>query len=429
MGHIRFRVPWRSIGRFVVSSCFVFSLAWSETASAQSNALAVSSVTLSGSNLVLTGSGALSGATYYVLVSTDLTLAPVSLWSTNSTNTFPADGAFTDSIPVDLTIPQEFFVIRMPLVYAISTSSSPTNGGFTAGSGMIPQGSNVTVCATASPCFGFVDWLDQNSNVLSTSACYSFTVTTNANLTASFVPLGFMIATSSSPAGGGTTSGGGVVPCGSNVTVCATNNGCYNFVNWTDQNSNVLTTAACYSFTATSNANLTANFSPINFNVTTSSSPAAGGSTSGGGTVVCGSNVTVCATNNSCYSFVNWTDQNSNVVSTTPCYSFMATTNSSLTATFALINYNITTSSSPAAGGSTSGGGVVACGSNVTVCATTNGCYSFVNWTDQNSNVVSTTACYSFTASTNRNLTAHFSQLGYTITTSSSPAAGGSTGG
>jgi glycosidase len=67
------------------------------------------------------------------------------------------------------------------------------------------------------------------------------------------------ITTSSSPAGGGTTSGGGTVNCGSNVTVCATPNSCYSFVYWT-QNSSLASTTACYTFSATGNESVVANF-------------------------------------------------------------------------------------------------------------------------------------------------------------------------
>jgi uncharacterized repeat protein (TIGR03803 family) len=73
-----------------------------------------------------------------------------------------------------------------------------------------------------------------------------------------------------------------------------------------------------------------------------------------------------------------------------------------------IISRTITTSSSPPDGGSTSGAGVYAVGSNVTVCATANSCYGFVNWTDQNSNVVSTSACYTFTAAGDETLVANF---------------------
>ena len=67
--------------------------------------------------------------------------------------------------------------------------------------------------------------------------------------------------------------------------------------------------------------------------ITTSSSPSGGGTTSGGGTVNCGSNVTVCATPNSCYSFVYWT-RNGSLASTSACYTFSTTGNEALVANF-----------------------------------------------------------------------------------------------
>jgi hypothetical protein len=263
----------------------------------------------------------------------------------------------------------------------------------------------VTVCATNNSCYSFVNWT-VNSSVVSTSTCYTFTATNSETVVANFTPIAYTINTASSPAAGGSASGGGTEPCGSNVTVCATNNSCYSFVNWT-VNSSVVSTSACYTFSAANSETVVANFTPIAYTINTASSPAAGGSASGGGTEPCGSNVTVCATNNSCYSFVNWT-VNSSAVSTSACYTFTATNSETVVANFAALTYTINTSSSPTNGGSTSGGGTEDCGSNVTVCATNNANYSFVNWTDQNSNVLSTTACYSFTATTNLNLVANF---------------------
>jgi hypothetical protein len=119
----------RIAARRLALTAVVLAAGWGGVAAAQSTNLVISSVSLSGSNFILSGSGALSGATYYVLASTNLSLAPVTLWNTISTNSFPAAGAFTNSISVDLTIPQEFFVIAMPLTYTIATSSSPTTGG------------------------------------------------------------------------------------------------------------------------------------------------------------------------------------------------------------------------------------------------------------------------------------------------------------
>ncbi len=338
--------------------------------------------------------------------------------STSACYTFTADGNY--SLVANFT----------PLAYyTITTTSSPAGGGSTSGGGTVACGSNVTVCASANAaCYSFANWTDQNSNVVSTSPCYTFTATNTEALVANFTPLAYyMITTSSSPAGGGSTGGGGTVACGSNVTVCASVNPCYTFANWTDQNSNVVGTSPCFTFVASSNRTLVANFTLITYGIATSSSPSAGGSASGGGTVLCGSNVTVCASANSCYNFVNWT-LNGTVVSTSPCYTVTPSSTETLVANFTPIAFGITTSSSPSAGGSASGGGTVLCGSNVTVCASANACYSFVSWT-VNGTVVSASPCYTFTATQTEALVANFTPITYGITTSSSPAGGGSTSG
>jgi hypothetical protein len=97
-----------------------------------------------------------------------------------------------------------------------------------------------------------------------------------------------------------------------------------------------------------------------------------------------------------------------------------------LVANFALLSYTITTSSNPSAGGLILGGGSFTHGTNCTVIAMPNSGYSFVNWTE-NGIQVSANASYSFTVTSNRNLVANFTQSSYTITTSSNPAAGGTT--
>ena len=177
-------------------------------------------------------------------------------------------------------------------------------------------------------------------------------------------------------------------------------------------------TSYTYTVAATDNAgNTSAKSSPANVAVPScsgpctsiinlSSSPSGGGTTSGGGTFSCGSVVTVAATPNAGYSFVSWT-QNGNVVSGSASYTFTANASVTLVANFSQITYTISTSASPSAGGTTSGGGIYGSGSSVTVTATPNAGYNFVNWTE-NGNLVSSSANYTFTASANRTLLANF---------------------
>jgi hypothetical protein len=102
---------------------------------AQTSNLVFSSVTISGIDLIVSGSGGLAGAGYYVMASTNLGALPLASWNMISTNVFAANGQFTSTIPIAPTIPQDFFIVSM--------NSSPTIPGpvlaygFNAGSGTI----------------------------------------------------------------------------------------------------------------------------------------------------------------------------------------------------------------------------------------------------------------------------------------------------
>jgi hypothetical protein len=86
-------------------------------------------------------------------------------------------------------------------------------------------------------------------------------------------------------------------------------------------------------------------------------------------------------------------------------------------------NYLIITAASPPDAGTTSGAGTFTSGSTVTVNATPNAGYTFVNWTESGL-VVSTSASYTFTVSSDRPLLANFSILPSAATPTISPPGG-----
>jgi len=140
--------------------------------------------------------------------------------------------------------------------------------------------------------------------------------------------------------------------------------------------------------------------------VTTTSNPPEGGTTSGYGNYQPGTLVTVSATANDCWSFVSWTE-NGSIVSTNPEFTFTIEDNRNLTANFDNLQYQVFTSSNPAGGGTTSGDGTYDCGEEVTVSATSFSGYTFVNWTE-NGTEVSNQASFTFLLESNRNLVANF---------------------
>jgi len=94
------------------------------------------------------------------------------------------------------------------------------------------------------------------------------------------------------------------------------------------------------------------------------------------------------------------------------------------------IMFQIDASESPANSGTVGGAGNYAQASGCTVIATANPGYVFVNWTEGGS-PVSSSPCYTFTALSARTLVANFTTVGSakSISTSASPANGGSTTG
>jgi len=217
----------------------------------------------------------------------------------------------------------------------------------------------------------------------------------------------YSVSTSASPVSGGSTSGGGNYITGQTVTVVATPNTNWNFLNWTE-NGNVVSTLSSYTFTASSNRVLVANFSMNQVTVSTSSSPSSGGSTTGSGTYAIGNQVTVAATAAIGYEFVNWT-QDGNVVSANASYSFTLTGSVNLVANFTVLQYTVNTASNPLAGGNTSGGGIYSYNAAVTVVATSASGWDFTGWYE-NGTMVSGNTAYTFNALDNHNLEAHFVQ-------------------
>ncbi len=288
----------------------------------------------------------------------------------------------------------------LPL-FADTVSVSPAGSGTASPSGTNALGTSITVVATNNANYVFTNWTSNGISVATTTN-FTFSIATNVNLVANFLPL-FPYTAAASPNGSGTVSPGGTNVIGTVITVNATNAVGFVFTNWTS-NGIFVSTNASYTFTLNTNAALVANFLPL-FNYTVSASPGADGTVGASGTKVIGSVITVSATNNPGFAFINWTS-NSVVVGVNTNYTFVLNTNVALVANF-LPTYNLTVNASPASGGTFSAGGTYISNTLVTVVSTNNPGYAFTNWTS-NSVSVSTSSNYSFNISTNLALTANF---------------------
>lgn len=122
-------------------------------------------------------------------------------------------------------------------------------------------------------------------------------------------PQQYTVNVTASNAAWGSVSGGGTYTEGSTVTITATANNGYHFVQWNDGN-----TANPRTITVTADMTYTAVFEadpqPQQYTVSVAANNNAWGSVSGGGTYTDGSTVTITATAYSGYHFVRWNDGN-----------------------------------------------------------------------------------------------------------------------
>lgn len=159
-----------------------------------------------------------------------------------------------------------------------------------------------------------------------------------------------------------------------------------------------------------------------------SCNPEVGGTVSGAGSYAAGTQCTVTATANPTYTFVNWTENGTQVASDA-AYTFTVSVERNLVANFTKQTCVISAQVVPENSGSVEGAGGYNPGDVCTLTATAKTGYTFVNWT-KNGNVVSTEAEYTFTVTESATYVAHFQTKSYTISVSSSPSNGGTvTGG
>lgn len=305
---------------------------------------------------------------------------------------------------------QKNYVWTFTTIPEITLSATPEAGGMLLGAGTFSNGSTATVAAVPSAGFTFISW-SVNGTVVSTSSSYQFEMDGNIALTANFeeVVLGnFRINLSSSPIAGGTTNGSGQFTENSTKTVSALPNPGYVFVNWTEGGTEV-SRSSSYQFVLTGNRTLVANYSQIpadQFAVVLSASPSVGGSVNGSGSFNAETDVTVKATPNTGYAFVNWTS-NGTEVSTDSNYTFELTENTNLVAKFE-VAYTLNVTAQNGTVAKSPNQEKYSSGAQVVLTATPATGYTFTSWSgDANGSTNPLTV----TMNSNKNITANFTLI------------------
>jgi len=312
---------------------------------------------------------------------------------------------------------QENYVWTFTTIPEVTLSASPEAGGTLIGAGTFADGSLVTVAAIPNDGFTFTNWTE-GETVVSTSSSYQFEMDGNAELLANFTAVtagNFTVNLSSLPIAGGTTSGSGQFSANSTITVAALPNPGYVFVNWTEGET-IASTSSSYQFVLTGNRTLVANYSLVlenQFAVILSANPAAGGSTNGGGSFDAEANVTVTATPNNGYAFVNWT-VNEVEVSTNSNYTFAITAKTYLVANFEVRTYTLNVTAQNGSVAKNPNEVNYNSGAQVELTATPKSGYEFTSWSGD---ATGTNNPLTVVMNSDKNITANFTAVtsGFTL--------------
>lgn len=214
----------------------------------------------------------------------------------------------------------------------ISTNSTPTAGGSTAGTGEYALGSSATVIATPNPGYKFSKWQVNGVNV-SNASSYTFTVTADRTLVAKFKPV-YSVTATAFPPEGGDPEADPIYEVGELAKLKSKPSSGWSLVSWT-QNGLVVSTDVDFSFNVSSNRDLVANYA-LGHRIDLTADPKTAGDVSGAGVFEENVPVTVSAKARQGYVFLGWTDDG-NPVSAAINYTFTSTLPRNLVARFAAL--------------------------------------------------------------------------------------------
>jgi uncharacterized repeat protein (TIGR02543 family) len=160
------------------------------------------------------------------------------------------------------------------------------------------------------------------------------------------------------------------------------------------------------------NKTLTANFTINTYPLTTTTAGTGSGTVSGAGTYNYGSTATSTATPSTGSSFAGWSNA---TTGTTNPVSISMTSAKTLTGTFTLNNYTLTTATSGT--GTVTTGGTFSYGTIRSITATPGTGQQFTGWSGA---ATGTTNPINITVDSNKTLTATFAPISYTLTTATS---------
>ena len=296
--------------------------------------------------------------------------------------------------------------------FILTVEADSTGWGTVTGGGVYYYGDTVTIEAFPNPGCEFLMWNDSI-----TDNPRDIVVTQDSTFIAYFSPIDYTITTEVTPLNSGTVTGDGIYHYGDTITLEATANPGFVFEHWNDS-----VTDNPREVIVTGDQTFIAHFGIQQCLITTEVTPEGSGTVTGGGTYDYGETITLTAQNNTGYVFIMWEDGE-----TTNPRTVVVEGDTTFTAVFKPLQYEITTECDPVEGGTVSGAGTYDYNSIATLTATPNENYIFLCWSD---GIVSNPR--SVTVTGNANYKAMFHHNGtpqYTITvTANNPLLGTVTG-
>ena len=307
-------------------------------------------------------------------------------WGNGST-----DNSLTMTITDNIDLEPRFILSSLG-VYSI-TVDADEHGSANGGGSVLVENEEITISATASANYHFVQWSDGNTDNPRT-----ISVKGNKKYTAEFAINTYNVNVAAGA--NGTVTGGKTYNYGETATLTATAAEGYHFVRWSDGN-----TTAVRTFTVSGNVELTAEFAINTYTVKLTSDK--NGKVAGAGTYNHGAEATLTATANAGYHFVKWSDG-----ATESTRKVSVTSNLELAAEFAINTYEVKVL---AANGTAEGAGTYNHGAKATISAAAAEGYHFAQWSDGTSS-----ASRTVTITSDTTFTAEFAINTYTIRVSAS---------
>ena len=319
------------------------------------------------------------------------------------------DGITTNPRSIPMTQDSTFTAIFVVNNSYITVHANDSTMGSVSGTGLYGYNAPVTLTATAYSGYHFLRWSDGNTQ----NPRYLAAVR-DSSFTAIFVSNVSTITVANANPGMGNVGGSGVYYYQNLVSITATANYGYHFVQWNDGN-----TQNPRTIIVSQDSAFTAFFALNTYSIVATSNSTTMGSVSGGGQYTYLHEMSMTATPAYGYHFVQWNDG----VTDNP-RTLTVTRDSAFIAQFAANSYTLTVAANDATMGSAYGAGSYNYNTTATLSAVANYGYHFTQWSDavtDNPRIV--------TVLNNATYTAQFAINSYTLTVQSSNPAIGTTSG